>query len=438
MKENKQLTFFQNMSWIFIGNMLHAILSFSVNILVARCLSTNDNGIINYALSWISFYNAIASLGINNVINKFTNDNISESNKVLNTAIIFRILSGFLGIIFVYITVLCLNPEENTVLMVALIQSLSIMFAAGDTLVFWFRYKKEANIVAKLRILAFLFSAVIRIIAIMFLENIYIYTLGVVLETLIFSLLLIYEYRKRYTKKIVASLGTMKMILKSSYPFIFSAVLATLYAQTDKIMLKSMLDNNAVAYYSISVTLAGLMSIIVSAIIEGFRPEILLQKNNKNMVEYHLRLRQAYCITFWICILYGIFITFFSKQVIYILYGEKYLPAQPALALIVWYTSFSYFGTINNIYMVAENQEKWVQLTTLVGAVVNIILNYLFIPILGIQGAALASLATQFIANFIMPFMIKDLREINTLIIQGIMFKDINISSIKHIIRKFL
>lgn len=419
MKKRKK-SFLENMSWIFIGNVAHAILSFLINILVARSLTTNDNGIINYATSWISFYNAIAALGINSVINKFTTDDIKKSNKYLFTAICFRVISGIIGTILVIVTVFIVNPTENTILAISGIQALSIIFSAGDTLVFWFQFKREANIVAKLRLIAFFLSAVVKIVSIVVYKNIYLYTFGIVLETLLFSILLIFKYRRNYTKDVNFSTEAIIKILKVSYPFVFSAVLATIYAQTDKIMLKNMMDNDAVAYYSIAVTLAGLMSIVVSAIIEGFRPEIIAEKNKGNDKLYEKRLKQVYGITFWICIIYGIFVSLFAKYIILILYGKKYLPAQPALSLIVWYTSFSYFGTINNIYMVAEEKEKWVTVTTLMGAIANVLLNILLIPSFGIKGAALASLLTQILANFIIPAIVTDLRPITKYILKGI------------------
>ena len=46
---NRGKSFIGNMSWIFVGNVAHAVLSFLINIVVARYLTTNDNGIINYA-----------------------------------------------------------------------------------------------------------------------------------------------------------------------------------------------------------------------------------------------------------------------------------------------------------------------------------------------------------------------------------------------------
>ena len=418
-------SFLGNMSWIFAGNIAHAVLSFLVSMIVTRYLTTNDNGIVNYAGSWISFYHALAAMGINSVINKFTTEDLDESNGFLCTAIAFRIFTGFIGAGLVALTVVIINPGENMAIYISAIQGLSIAFSAGDTLVYWFRYKREANVVAIIRLIAFFIPAIIKLYAIVAVKNIYLYIIGLVMEKLLFSILLIHQYRRKYAKRVTVSVSKLNTILRASYPFVFSAVLATVYAQTDKVMLKNMVDNDSVAYYSVAVTLAGLMSILASAIIEGFRPEIISNYNAGNQKLYEKRLTQAYAVTFWICIVYGVFITIFARPIILLLYGEKYIPSIPALSLIVWYTSFSYFGTINSIYMVAEGKEKWVQVTTLIGTLTNVILNLILIPLLGIVGAAAASFATQFVGNFLVPALIPSLRPIVVFSTRGIILKDV-------------
>ena len=96
-----------------------------------------------------------------------------------------------------------------------------------------------------------------------------------------------------------------------------------------------------------------------------------------------------------------------------------------SLSLIVWYTSFSYFGAINNVFMVAEDRIKWVQVTTLTGAICNVILNFALIPIWGIVGAALASFLTQFLANFVLMVVIPDLRKGFGIMVRGITLRNI-------------
>ena len=420
----KNKSFRNNVSWVFFGNLLYAIFAFFLNIFVARFLSKEDYGTINYIASWISFFNAFAVLGINNVINKYLDENTEKSNEYINSAMFARIISSILSIILLTFLMFIIEHGNISIIYITLIYSLSFVFEIGQVLIYWFRYKREAKIVAIMRLIAFLISAIVKMLAVLLFENIYLYTFGIVLETLLFSLLLIYKYRKEYTNKIKISKDKIVRILKTSYPFISASLLITIYAQTDKIMLKKMLSTSDVASYSVAVTIAGLMATFASAIIEGYRPEIIsCFRTNKEM--YFRRLRQLYCFIFWLCMCYGIFITIFSKYVILLLYGEKYLSSISALSIIVWYTSFSYFGVVNNLYMVAENKERYVQITTLTGAITNILLNLLLIPKYGIVGAAIASLITQFITNFGLLFVIKDLRPIIPLLIKGIFFRNI-------------
>lgn len=421
-----------NLSWIFIGNVIHSIFAFLLNIIVARLLSKDDYGIINYVASWISFFNAFAVLGITSVINKYYTEDEKESNEYMCTSILMRIISSIISSILICILIFYIDYNDKKILLVTFIQSFTFISSVGDIYIQWFRYKREANKVAILRLVALFISAIVKLLALIVLKNLYLYVIGIVLETLSFSLLLFIEYKRNYNFKMKVSQEKAKRLIKSSYPFIIASIMTTIYAYTDKIMLQKMMGNEEVAIYSVSVTIAGIIATIASALIEGYRVEIFDLKN-KDEILYKRRLRQIYCILFWMCIIYGLFIVFFGKYLLQILYGQKYLSALPSLSVIVWYTAFSYFGSVNNIYMVAEEKEKWVQVNTLIGSICNIVLNLILIPKLGIIGAAVASLITQFVANFIMLYIIKDLRPLTKEIINGIMFKDsINMKELKN------
>lgn len=414
----------KNVSWIFFGNLAHSILAFLLNILVARILNLNDNGMLTYAASWIAFFTFVGNLGFNGIISREFSKNESRANDFLWSCVAGRLIFSVLAILALLVIVRLSSPDEPILHRIVLCQSTTILFGSFDMFVYWYRYKNQANITAIYRLVAFGISAAFRVFAIAVVKDLTLYVIGIVMETAIFVSFLVYFYRRHYTKKVQISKNTIFSMLKMSYPFIFSAVLSTIYGQADKIMLKSMIDNSSVALYNASALIAGLVVIIPTTIIEGFRPDIMDAKI-KDEVLYLRRMRQLYAIIFWSCVLYGILITIFAKPIILILYGEKYLGAVSSLSLIVWYTSFSYFGAINNVYMVAEDVVKWVQVTTLLGAILNIILNYFFINVWGIVGAALASLLTQIFANFILMAIIPALRKGFKLIIQGITLQGI-------------
>ena len=318
---------------------------------------------------------------------------------------------SLISILFLQFFIFVSNQSSITLHLIVFFQSLTILFSSFDLPVYWFRYKSKAQTVAGIRLIAFFISAFWRIFAVSVFKDIVLYVIAATLETLFFAFLLILIFVKQNKENPIRfSFSIFKSMIKISYPFIFSAVLSSIYGQTDKVMLKFMIDNSAVATYSVSLTLAGAIVIIPSALIEGFRPQIMMFKTTNRQM-YLVRLKQLYALVFWICFSYCLFITLFAKWIILFFYGTKYISAVPSLSLIVWYTSFSYFGAINNLYMVAEEKTKWVQVTAFFGAILNIILNFVFIPFLGISGAALASLITQVVANFFLLLLISPLRE---------------------------
>ena len=102
------------------------------------------------------------------------------------------------------------------------------------------------------------------------------------------------------------------------------------------------------------------------------------------------------------------------------LYGEAYTASVPVLRILIWFIVFSYMGTVRNVWILAEQKQKYLWIINLSGALFNVILNAVMIPHWGAAGAAFASLLTQFFTNFVLGFIIKPIRENNRLMLRGL------------------
>ena len=112
-------------------------------------------------------------------------------------------------------------------------------------------------------------------------------------------------------------------------------------------------------------------------------------------------------------------IRFFAKLIVYIIYGAAYAPAGMALRIIVWYTTFSYLGSVRNIWILAKNQQRHIWKINLSGAVANVLLNALLIPFFGVNGAACASLVTQLFTNVVVGYIFKPIRPNNDIMMES-------------------
>ena len=76
-------------------------------------------------------------------------------------------------------------------------------------------------------------------------------------------------------------------------------------------------------------------------------------------------------------------------------------------------------GSVRNIWILAEDKQKYLWIINLSGALTNVILNAILIPLLGGVGAALASLITQVFTNVVIGFLIKPILHNNKLMLTG-------------------
>ena len=196
--------------------------------------------------------------------------------------------------------------------------------------------------------------------------------------------------------------------------------MVVIFSQTDKVMIKLMINEEAVGYYSAAVSCAGLTSFVFAAIIDSFRPVIFQHKKESDKFGYELNLKRLYCIVIYLALAQSLAMTFFSKLIIHILYGEQYYDSILALQIVVWYTTFAYVGSVRNVWVLGENKQKYLWIINLTAALMNVLLNIFFIKWLGIYGAAIASLITQIFANVVMNIIVWPFHHSLLLMLKGL------------------
>ena len=81
----------------------------------------------------------------------------------------------------------------------------------------------------------------------------------------------------------------------------------------------------------------------------------------------------------------------------------------------------------------AEEKHRYLWIINLSGAIGNIILNFIFIPLVDVRGAAIASLITQVFTNFVLGFFIKPISGFNQLMCTGLNPKFVYYQLKKHL-----
>ncbi len=408
----------QNAAWIISCKIVQSLLGMVINMLSARYLGPSNYGLISYAASIVAFVLPIVQLGFRSTLVSEIVDNPDKEGEIIGTSLFFNFLSSIACIIAVCTFVYAANPGETVTLAICALYSLCLMAQALEMIQYWFQAKLLSQYTSLTGLAAYTAMTAYKIYLLSEKKSIYWFAISNALDYLLIAVVLIILYHKLGGSKLKISLKCfVRMFAKSKY-FIVSSLMVTVFAQTDKIMLKAMLSEEAVGLYSAAVSCAGLTSFVFSAIIDSFRPTVFESKKISEDV-YEKYLVFCYSIVIYLSLAQSLGFTIFSKLIINILYGADYAAASNVLGLVIWYTTFSYLGPIRNIWILAENKQQYLWRINLSGAVANILLNAVLIPFMGVLGAALASLITQLFTNIIVGFIIKPIRYNNRLILRA-------------------
>lgn len=399
-----------NSTWLILGKIVQSIISFFVGILTTRFLGPNNYGVLNLAMAYVSFAVPLCTLGIHNIIVREFIDSPKKEGELIGSGIAIRILSSLVAIIMLVIIVNLLHPGDKVLIYTSAIYSFVLVFRPFDLFEYWYQSKLLSKISAGIGIVAYILTSIFRV-AILFLgKSIYWFAFAYVLDLIIIMILHLLVNKKRGYIKLSYNLKTSWGLIKKSYHYILSVMMVVIYAQMDKVMIGRMMDTSAVGLYSTAVTICGLWTFVLQAIIDSARPAIIkLRKFDRP--RYLDRIVQLYSVVIWVSICVSLVICIASPIIITILYGETYRGAIGPLRIVTWYTCFSYLGIARNIWSVCENKQKYEKSFALSGVVSNAVLNHCLISACGINGAAIASLITQIITNVLVPYCIKDTRE---------------------------
>lgn len=411
-----------NALWLIGAKVYHVAVNLVVSLLMARYLGPANYGLINYAASFTALFTSVCTLGISGIL---VNELLHEKNQgeLLGSSIGLRLCSSVLSVITIVALAFALNPDEPTTVWVVLIYSTTLVFQSVDSINCWYQANLASKVTAKISAAGYTVAAVYKIWLLLTQKNVVWFAASHVVEYALVAVLLLRSYyghsgggqRLRFSKNV------SRGILSKSYHFILSGMMVAVYGQMDRVMLKSMIDESSVGYYSAAASITSMWTFILSAIIESTKP-VILEKYGQDTQTFHRYLVRLYGAIMYISLAAAAGIFLLSKPIICLLYGEAYLDARGALCILCWDTAFSYLGVARSIWMVPNGKQKYEKYIAASGAACNLILNAVMIPLWGVNGAAIATLVTQIFTNFIVGFFFKEIRENNFLILKAFRF----------------
>jgi O-antigen/teichoic acid export membrane protein len=404
------MKYFKNTSWLVAEKIFRMAVLLFTGIWIARYLGPNKFGLLSYVKSFVGLFTAISTLGLNGIVVRELVKDKTQRDKIIGTAFWLKLMGAFSVLSILAFAINFMANDTHTNILVFIIAS-STIFHSFNVIDFYFQSKVLSKYIVYANIVSLFISSIVKITLIINDAPLIAFAWVVLFDSVVLAVGFLYVFLKNSKFRIqnlIFNKETAISLLKDSWPLILSGLVISIYMKIDQVMIKEILGNDAVGYYGAAVRISSVWYFIPMAIANSLFPAIINAKKISKKL-YHKRLQQLYDLMVWMAIAIALPMTFMSNWLVKILYGQQYSQASDVLKIHIWTGVFVFLGVAFSKYLTNENLTKKSFYRTLLGAIINVILNLMLIPQYGISGAAFATLIGQFTANYIYDVFDKDL-----------------------------
>ena len=363
-----------------------------------RIMTTEQIGEVNLFSSWYSMIGVVATLSLTSggftiALREFE----KERDRYVSS-----VLSLTSSIALVFAAVYCVSPQfwnRITGLPTELMILMLVGFLVAPARDFWLsrqRYEYKYKLPGLVTVISAVAASALSFVVVLYLTRAGSAKVSTgrlfANYTIVFGVAAVIWAATLLKGKTFYNAAYWKFSLKLSLPLVGYAIASQVLNTSDRLMISKLVDNSAVGIYSTLYTVSSLSLMVWSALNSSFEPYLY-----QNMEKEHHQIKE---ISLSMLSLYGviaIMLVFCAPEIIRILATDAYYEAiyiMPPIAAGVFLTS------VSNLYsdiLVYLKKTKYIMLSSVIAAVVNVILNGLAIPVFGYMAAAYTTMISYII-----------------------------------------
>jgi len=413
-----------NIGWLVFGKFLEIGLSLVVGVWVTRYLGPAQFGILTYAMTFVGMFRFAGLQALQTLVVRDIARSPTSKNETLGTTFILQLAGGLITLLAALGIIYWLQPNETLTHWLVGIIAAATLFNAFNTIDFWFQSQVQSKYTVIARRFAYVFMVVIRIGLIQLQAPLIAFAWARLAEMALGSIGVVIAYQKQgnHIQAWRVSWQRAKELLKEVWLLVAAGIAIYIYADIDQLMLGSMLpDKSELGFYAATTKISRLLDLFPMVLASSILPKLTALKE-ENQEDYWHKLQVYFDISTLIWLASAIPVSLLSHYIVQIIYGSDFAASGTLLSVYVWSQFNSCFGVARSTILTIERKLKFNLVLTVLGAIVNLILNYLLIPNYGAMGATIATIITYLIVIILINFLIKELRFLGTLIIRSFNF----------------
>lgn len=409
----------KNANWLLLEKAVSMPLSLAVSFVIARYLGPEQLGEYSYILAIVALVAPLSVMGLSGLVSRELISHPDNEASIMGTVLVGRLVGVFLTVVIIASLIFIIDfREPRWIVVIAIAQILSFCSVVD----YWLQAKLLArmSVIVRLSVLFIMSSGKLLIVCkdLGLSTLVYLYALEFFLTAVGYCLAYI---KKGGNVKLNYDGVYFRELLGQSKWLIFSGVAAVIYLKIDIVMLKHLVSESEVGIYSVASRISEIWYFIPTIIVTSFFPK-LLEARKKSLKSYYEQLQKLndYLLLFAIIIVFTVVLT--ASSLIHILYGQVYSSAAPIVQVHIFAGIFIFMRALLSKWLIMEHLLKYSLVTQASGAILNIILNFLFIPKYQGIGAAYSTLISYAVASYFALFLSKDTRPMAMVMTRSLFF----------------
>lgn len=376
---------------------------------VSRVLSVEGMGIYNFSNTYVNYFILIAGLGIATYAVREGakyRDNKEEINLFASQIFTINIISTIVAYVLLILSLIIFCNLHNYVSCI-LIFGLQLFFTTLGTEWLYTIYEDYEYIT--IRSIVFKIISVILLFVFVRKPSDYLWYAGITVFAGVGSNVLNYIHAKSFCHVKIIKNTNWKYHLKPILIIFASSVAITLYVSSDTTILGLIKNDYAVGIYGTAVKIYTMVSGLIGGLIVVTIPRLSMLIGKRRIKEYTHILQEVINTLSILELPAAVGLVMLSKDVILVIAGEKYQAGTLSLQIITWALIFSNFSTIfNQCVLIPAKREAKSLRNTIITGLINVGINFIFIPLWSYNGAALSTVIAEFMVMTLNGWSAKD------------------------------
>lgn len=408
MKDKSIRAVLKNICWLIFDKIFILGMNMVVIFIIANYYGPEKYGLYQYATNIVLVLEIVVQLIDGRVIKKQYND--TNNDQVVFNVTIAKVSLSCIALMFGIVIIIVSGREADFSFMLLFLMIDSIVKNLRFGMENRFEYFLQSKRVVIAADVGLFIGTLMQFVAVLAKTSIkYIAAIQVVASTI--SLIVLYtQYRNKFKNQLIQikvklDKSFIYKIVKESLPLAIASSACVIYTRCDSVMLGMLLSTTEVGIYSISSKLISAVQMLIVPIqTTVYIKMIEWHKDSEKYEKNYLRITS---LTTWIAII-GIMCSFIVLPFVFKLLNPAYLPALNTYKILSISTIFTYNAILRSCHFTITENGRILMTTQIITVLINILLNYLLINIFGLNGAAMATVAAQFIALFLSNAFYKD------------------------------